>query len=146
MFHIRPDVLNDRTVAESDDCTNTPISCQSRTEGELWGRRVYVVEQNELLRQGTYEYALGAFSVIASSGKPGTADSARALGKEIILTRMFNFVCCRWSTIWSVTNCSEKISEVRGQRLCKWLMIVCFIRNAKFTHPNFWSPVRRHAV
>ena len=106
----------------------------------------FTVEQNELLRQGTYEFALGAISVIASSGKPGTADSARALGKEIILTRMFNFVCCRWSTIWSVTNCSEKISEVRGQRLCKWLMIVCFIRNAKFTHPNIWSPVRRHAV
>ena len=76
MSHIRPDVLNDRAVAESDDCTDTPIRRQSRTEDEQWGRRVHVVEQNELLRQGTYEFALAAVPVIGSSGKPGAADSA----------------------------------------------------------------------
>ena len=76
MSHIRPDVLNDRAVAESDDCTDTPIRRQSRTEDEQWGRRVHVVEQNELLCQGTYEFALGAVPVIAPSGKPGAADSA----------------------------------------------------------------------
>ena len=36
----------------------------------------FTVEQNELLRQGTYEFALGAIPVIGSRGKPGAADSA----------------------------------------------------------------------
>jgi len=41
MSHIRPDVLNYRAVAEHDDCTDTPIRRQSRTEDEQWGRRVH---------------------------------------------------------------------------------------------------------